>query len=32
MAAGLLILAGAAGRWLTFLRADHLYILAPCWW
>ena len=27
MAAGLIILAGAAGRWLTFLRADHLYIL-----
>ena len=27
MAAGLLILAGAAGRWLTFARADHLYIL-----
>jgi hypothetical protein len=27
MASGLLILAGAAGRWLTFLRADHLYIL-----
>jgi MFS family permease len=27
MASGLLILAGAAGRWLTFLRADHLYVL-----
>ena len=27
MAAGLLVLAGAAGRWLTFARADHLYIL-----
>jgi len=27
MAAGLIVLAGAAGRWLTFLRADHLYIL-----
>ncbi len=27
MAAGLLILAGAAGRWLTFTRADHLYVL-----
>jgi MFS family permease len=27
MAAGLVILAGAAGGWLTFLRADHLYIL-----
>jgi MFS family permease len=27
MASGLIILAGAAGRWLTFLRADHLYIL-----
>jgi len=27
MASGLVILAGAAGRWLTFLRADHLYIL-----
>src|SRR5438105_12795174 len=27
MAAGLLILAGAAGRWLHFARADHLYIL-----
>ena len=27
MAAGLLILAGAAGRWLTFARADHLYVL-----
>src|SRR5476649_2591504 len=26
MAAGLIILAGAAGRWLTFARADHLYI------
>jgi hypothetical protein len=26
MAAGLVILAGAAGRWLTFARADHLYI------
>ena len=27
MASGLVILAGAAGRWLTFLRADHLYML-----
>src|SRR6187549_1925278 len=27
MASGLVILAGAAGLWLTFLRADHLYIL-----
>ena len=27
MASGLLILAGAAGRWLTFTRADHLYVL-----
>jgi hypothetical protein len=27
MAAGLIILAGAAGRWLTFARADHLYII-----
>jgi MFS family permease len=27
MASGLVILAGAAGRWLTFLRADHLYVL-----
>jgi MFS family permease len=27
MTAGLVILAGAAGRWLTFLRADHMYIL-----
>jgi MFS family permease len=27
MAAGLLVLAGAAGRWLHFARADHLYIL-----
>ncbi len=27
MAAGLLILAGAAGRWLTFARADYLYVL-----
>src|SRR6476660_3698721 len=27
MASGLVLLAGAAGRWLTFLRADHLYIL-----
>jgi hypothetical protein len=27
MAAGLLILAGAAGRWLTFARAGHLYVL-----
>ena len=27
MAAGLIILAGAAGKWLTFLRADHLYVL-----
>src|SRR4029079_8123897 len=25
MASGLLVLAGAAGRWFTFLRADHLY-------
>jgi hypothetical protein len=27
MATGLLILAGAAGRWLTFARSDHLYVL-----
>jgi MFS family permease len=27
MAAGLLTLAGAAGRWLTFMRPDHLYIM-----
>jgi len=27
MAAGLVILAGAAGRWLTFTRPDHLYVL-----
>src|SRR3954465_8392300 len=27
MAGGLLVLAGAAGRWLTFARADHLYVL-----
>src|SRR5437660_790110 len=27
MAAGLLILAGAAGRWLTFARPDQLYVL-----
>lgn len=27
MGAGLLILAGAAGQWLTLARADHLYIL-----
>src|SRR3954468_19037937 len=27
MAVGLLILAGAAGRWVSFARADHLYIL-----
>ncbi len=27
MALGLLTLAGAAGRWLTFARTDHLYIL-----
>jgi MFS family permease len=27
MAAGLLILAGAAGRWLTFAHAGHLYVL-----
>jgi len=27
MAAGLLILAGTAGRWLHFAKADHLYIL-----
>jgi MFS family permease len=26
MALGLLILAGAAGRWLTFARIDHLYV------
>ena len=26
MAAGLLVLAGAAGRWLTIARPDHLYI------
>src|SRR5437764_9479958 len=26
-AAGLLILAGTAGRWLHFAKADHLYIL-----
>ena len=26
MATGLVILAGAAGRWLTIARADHLYI------
>jgi hypothetical protein len=26
-AAGMLILAGAAGGWLTFLRLDHLYVL-----
>lgn len=27
MAAGMLVLAGAAGRWLSFARADHLYIV-----
>src|ERR1043166_8847610 len=27
MAAGLLILAGTAGRWLNFAKADHLYII-----
>src|SRR5271165_7607734 len=27
MAAGLLILAGAAGRWLTFATAGHLFVL-----
>src|SRR6188472_2396902 len=27
MASGLLILAGAAGQWITIVRADHLYIL-----
>jgi hypothetical protein len=27
MAGGLIVLAGAAGRWLTFLHADQLYIL-----
>ena len=27
MALGLLILAGAAGSWLTFARRDHLYVL-----
>ncbi|MSP46071.1 MAG: hypothetical protein EXQ83_09470 [Xanthobacteraceae bacterium] len=27
MALGLLTLAGAAGHWLTFARADHLYII-----
>ena len=27
MAMGLLILAGAAGRWLTFARPDQLYVL-----
>src|SRR6516225_7703287 len=27
MAAGLVILAGAAGRWLTFTRPDNLYVL-----
>jgi hypothetical protein len=27
MATGLLILAGAAGKWITILRADHLYIV-----
>src|SRR5260221_3366635 len=27
MAAGLVILAGAAGRWLTFARPDHLYVI-----
>jgi hypothetical protein len=27
MAAGLVILAGAAGKWLTFARPDHLYIM-----
>jgi MFS family permease len=27
MTAGLLILAGAAGHWLTFARADYLYVL-----
>src|SRR3984893_2382160 len=27
MATGLLILAGAAGRWLTFARPDQLYVL-----
>ena len=26
MASGLLVLAGAAGRWLSFARADHLYV------
>ena len=27
MAAGLIVLAGAAGRWLTFARPDHLYVM-----
>ncbi|MET0537896.1 MAG: hypothetical protein ABWZ64_08070 [Xanthobacteraceae bacterium] len=27
MAAGLLTLGGAAGRWLTFARPDHMYVL-----
>ena len=27
MAMGLLILAGAAGRWLTFARPDHMYVM-----
>jgi hypothetical protein len=27
MAAGLVILAGAAGQWLTFARPDHLYVI-----
>lgn len=27
MAAGLIVMAGAAGRWLQFLRLDHLYVL-----
>jgi hypothetical protein len=27
MAAGLVVLAGAAGRWLTFARPDHLYVM-----
>ena len=26
-ASGMLILAGAAGGWVTFARADHLYLL-----
>jgi BT1 family len=31
MAMGLLILSGAAGRWLSFARPDNCMCLAQCW-